>query len=131
MILTSMAGTWVIRHAGRSEIERVRTAFGDRVITRTELDGPGFLTVLGGFLLVLPGFLTDAIGALLLLPFTRRWLGALLRRAAAGARAAAAGRGRSAARSVASRSGPTYRSTAQFRAEMSQFRNLSAAPRPC
>ena len=36
-----------------------------------ELDGPGFLTVLGGFLLVLPGFLTDMIGALLLLPITR------------------------------------------------------------
>ena len=58
-ILTSLAGMAVIRNAGRSEIARVRGAFGDGVITRVELDGPGFLTVLGGFLLVLPGFLTD------------------------------------------------------------------------
>lgn len=82
MVLTSMAGMAVIRSAGRREIERVRTAFGDRVITRTELDGAGFLTVLGGFLLVLPGFITDILGALLLLPFTRHFLASLLQRAA-------------------------------------------------
>ena len=80
-ILTSLAGMAVIRHAGRQDVERVRTAFGQRTVTRVELDGAGFLTVLGGFLLVLPGFITDAIGALLLLPFTRRLLGAALRRA--------------------------------------------------
>ena len=81
MILTSLAGMAVVRAAGRSEIERVRTAFGDRQVTRVELDGPGFLTVLAGILLVLPGFLTDIAGALLLLPFTRRWIHAALRRA--------------------------------------------------
>ena len=85
MVLTSMAGMAVIRRAGHREVARVRSAFGDRVITRTELDGPGFLTVLGGFLLVLPGFITDALGLLLLLPMTRRLLGGALRRAAAGA----------------------------------------------
>ena len=53
------------------------------MISRVELDGPGFLTVLAGFLLVLPGFLTDIIGALLLLPITRRWIHAALRRAVA------------------------------------------------
>ena len=52
--------------------QRVRSAFGERTISRIELDGRGFLTVLGGFLLVLPGFLTDILGALLLLPPTRR-----------------------------------------------------------
>ena len=82
-ILTSLAGMAVIRRAGRQDVERVRTAFGQRTVTRVELDGAGFLTVLGGFLLVLPGFITDAIGALLLLPFTRRLLGAALRRAVA------------------------------------------------
>jgi UPF0716 protein FxsA len=59
----------------------VRTAFGERTISRVELDGRGFLTVLGGFLLVLPGFLTDILGALLLLPPTQRAIGAALRRA--------------------------------------------------
>ena len=82
-ILTSLAGMAVIRHAGRSEIARMRSALGDGVITRLELDGPGFLTVLGGFLLLLPGFLTDIIGALLLLPITRRWIHATLSRAVA------------------------------------------------
>jgi UPF0716 protein FxsA len=80
-VLTSLLGMAVIRRAGRSEVERVRTAFGDRVLTRVEIDGPGFLTVLGGFLLVLPGFLTDALGLLLLLPAGRRLIHATLRRA--------------------------------------------------
>ena len=82
-ILTSMAGIAIIRSAGKGEVQRLRTAVGDRVISRVELDGPGFLTVLAGFLLVLPGFLTDIIGALLLLPITRRWIHAALRRAVA------------------------------------------------
>jgi len=81
-ILSSLAGMVVIRHAGRQDVERVRTAFGQRTVTRVQLDGQGFLTVVSGFLLVLPGFITDAIGLLLLLPFTRRLLGAALRRAA-------------------------------------------------
>src|SRR6266850_1532669 len=82
-ILTSLAGMAVIRHAGRGEVERARSAFGDRTITRVELDGRGFLTVLGGFLLLLPGFLTDILGLLLLLPLTQHWIRATLRRAVA------------------------------------------------
>jgi UPF0716 protein FxsA len=82
-ILTSLAGMAIIRNAGRGEVARMRSALGDRVITRVELDGPGFLTVLGGFLLLLPGFLTDIVGALLLLPITRTWIRATLRRAVA------------------------------------------------
>src|ERR1043165_5488065 len=80
-ILTSMAGIAIIRSAGQGEVARVRTAFGDRVINRVEFDGPGFLTVVAGFLLALPGFLTDIMGALLLLPVTRRAIHAALRRA--------------------------------------------------
>lgn len=82
-ILTSLAGMAVIRSAGQREVDRVRSAFGDRVITRVELDGAGFLTVLGGFLLLLPGFITDVIGLLLLLPITRTWIRATLGRAVA------------------------------------------------
>jgi len=82
-VLTSLAGMAVIRSAGQREVDRVRSAFGDRVITRVELDGAGFLTVLGGFLLLLPGFITDVIGLLLLLPITRAWIRATLGRAVA------------------------------------------------
>lgn len=87
-LLTSLAGMAVIRHAGRHEVERVRTAFGQRTVKRVELDAQGFLTALAGVLLVVPGFITDAIGALLLLPLTRRLLGAALRRAVARAEGA-------------------------------------------
>ena len=80
-ILTSMAGIAIIRNAGKGEVARVRTAFGDRVISRTELDGPGFLTVVAGGLLLVPGFITDVLGLLLLIPFTRQALHAALRHA--------------------------------------------------
>jgi UPF0716 protein FxsA len=80
-ILTSLAGMAVIRNAGARDVQQVRSAFGERTISRVELDGRGFLTVLGGLLLVLPGFLTDVLGALLLLPPTQHAIGAALRRA--------------------------------------------------
>ena len=82
-ILSSLAGMSVIRHAGQTDVARVRSAFGERTITRKELDGRGFLTVLGGLLLALPGFLTDLLGLLLLLPLTQHLIGAALRRAVA------------------------------------------------
>src|SRR5205807_8325229 len=80
-ILTSLIGLSVIRNAGQNSVARVRTAFGDRVISRTELDGPGFLTVIAGGLLLVPGFLTDILGLLLLIPLTRQALHAALRHA--------------------------------------------------
>ena len=82
-ILTSLAGMAVVRHAGTTDVARMRSAFGQRTITRKALDGRGFLTVLGGFLLLLPGFVTDVLGLLLLLPPTQQAIGAALRRAVA------------------------------------------------
>ena len=82
-ILTSLAGAAVIRNAGRGEVARTRAAFGDGIVTRLALDGPGVLTVVAGFLLLLPGFLTDIIGAALLLAPVRNLLHAALRRAVA------------------------------------------------
>lgn len=80
-ILTSLAGMAIIRRAGRGEVERVRTALGEQVLTRVVVDGPGILTVFAGLLLLLPGFLTDVLGILLLLPVSRRLIHATLRRA--------------------------------------------------
>ncbi len=82
-ILTSLAGAAIIRNAGGGALARARTAFGDGVITRVELDGPGVLTVVAGFLLLIPGFITDVIGAALLLGPTRSLLHAGLRHAVA------------------------------------------------
>jgi UPF0716 protein FxsA len=80
-ILTSLAGMAIVRRAGRGEVERVRTAFGEQTLSRVVIDGPGILTVFAGFLLLLPGFLTDALGILLLLPAGRRLIHATLSRA--------------------------------------------------
>ena len=80
-ILTSLVGMAVMRRAGRREVSRVRAAFGDRTISQVELDGSGFLTVLGGFFLLLPGFVTDVLGLVLLLPPTQQFIRATLRRA--------------------------------------------------
>ena len=85
-VLTSMLGILVIRTAGQGAVARTRSAFGDGVVTRVELDGPGVLTVVAGFLLAVPGFITDVIGAVLLLSPTRRLIHAALRRAATRAR---------------------------------------------
>jgi UPF0716 protein FxsA len=92
-ILISLAGITIIRNAGQTSVARVRTALGERVISRKELDGPGFMTVVGGFLLAVPGFLTDILGVLLLLPVTRQWMHAALRRAFSDASRPAAGPG--------------------------------------
>jgi UPF0716 protein FxsA len=89
VILTSLAGMAVIRNAGQGDVQRVRTAFGERTVSRVELDGHGFLTVLGGFLLVLPGFITDVLGVLLLLGPTQALIRAALRRAVGRAEQAA------------------------------------------
>jgi UPF0716 protein FxsA len=86
-VLTSLAGLAIVRNAGQTEIARVRDAFGDRTIRRVELNGTGFLTVLGGFLLLIPGFVTDVLGVLLLFPPTQQALRAALRRAVSGAAA--------------------------------------------
>jgi UPF0716 protein FxsA len=80
MILTSLAGMAVIRRAGTGEVTRLRSALGERVASRVEVEGPGLLNVLAGFLLVLPGFLTDMLGVLLLFPAMQRWIHAALRR---------------------------------------------------
>jgi UPF0716 protein FxsA len=79
MLATTLAGILVLRHSGRGGIARFRVAVSDGEITATEMNSAGFLTVLGGLLLVLPGFLTDLLGAALLIAPVRRWLGSVFR----------------------------------------------------
>ena len=80
-VATTLLGLAVVRHAGRSERERLRTAFADTTVSQVTLTGPGVLMLLGGILLVLPGFLTDLVGALLLIPGLRAWIHATFSRA--------------------------------------------------
>ena len=79
MVATTLAGILVLRHSGRGGISRFRVAVADGEITASEVNSAGFLTVLGGLLLVLPGFLTDLVGAVLLIAPVRRWFGRMFR----------------------------------------------------
>jgi UPF0716 protein FxsA len=71
LLATSVLGARLLRIQGRATIERVTRAVSERRSpARGTIDG--LLGFLGGGLLLTPGFVTDAMGALLLLPVTRR-----------------------------------------------------------
>jgi len=75
MVATSLLGMAVLRHPGRTRINRLHEALAKNGIAGLQAGGDAFLTVAAGFLLLLPGFITDAAGFLLLLPPVRRWIG--------------------------------------------------------
>jgi UPF0716 protein FxsA len=79
MLGTTLAGSLVLRQAGRGGLARFRVAVADTGIAGVEANTGGFLTVLAGLLLFLPGFLTDLIGAVLLIGPVRRWCGRTVR----------------------------------------------------
>jgi len=72
---TSLIGAAVLRYAGGNHIARFRVAMNDAGMSGLQADGPGFLVIVAGFLLLLPGFISDVLGLLLLLPLTRRMVG--------------------------------------------------------
>ncbi|HZP74557.1 MAG TPA: FxsA family protein [Pseudolabrys sp.] len=91
LLLTSIAGALVLRYGGGAHVSRIRVALNDGGISGVNTDGAGFMILLAGILLLLPGFISDVLGLLLLVPVTRRWLGARLKRAFTGTEAAAPG----------------------------------------
>jgi UPF0716 protein FxsA len=70
LILGTVAGLMVLRHAGGNHIARVRTAMSQGLntggLTALQADGTGGLILLGGILLFIPGFITDALGLMVL-----------------------------------------------------------------
>lgn len=87
-VATSAAGVLVLRRAGRTDLDRFRTAVNVGGIRAIGLDTPGLAPIIGGILLVLPGFITDMVGVLLLLPPARRLISAAIRRRLRKSRAA-------------------------------------------
>jgi len=75
-IATSIVGVLLFRRFGRTDLDRLRTAFARDGIRALHLETPGMATMLGGILLIFPGFITDLLGAALLLPAVRRWAAA-------------------------------------------------------
>ena len=81
MVLTSLAGAFVLRHAGRGRIAQLRGAVRSEQLAAEATQGGGLAWALAGILLLLPGFITDLLGAGLLVTPIRRWLGSMVGRA--------------------------------------------------
>ena len=73
VILTAIAGTYLVRTQGAQAIGNLRQSF-------STLDDPtvhlahGAMILVSGALLLTPGFFTDAVGFLLLIPAVRLWV---------------------------------------------------------
>lgn len=78
IMLGSLVGLQVLRHAGGNHIARVRVALGDGGVTAMQADSEGFLILLAGILLFIPGFITDLVGIMLLAAPLRRMLARLV-----------------------------------------------------
>ena len=79
LIAVSLAGAWLLKQQGIATWRRLgSTLRRGRVPTDEVVDGA--LILAGGALLLTPGFLTDAVGLLMLVPFTRTALKAAGRR---------------------------------------------------
>jgi UPF0716 protein FxsA len=77
LIVSWPLGGWALRRQGAAAWRRLARAIEEqRSPGREVIDG--VLVLIGGVLLIVPGFVTDALGILLLLPFTRALLRPLL-----------------------------------------------------
>jgi UPF0716 protein FxsA len=74
LVLGSLTGWMLLRHAGFGHIARVRQAMGQGDFTALRADGTGGLVLLSGVLLLVPGFITDAVALVLLIAPLRRVL---------------------------------------------------------
>jgi len=70
VILTALAGTWLVRSQGRLALDQLKTSFND-LRDPTEPLMHGAMILFSGALLLTPGFFTDAVGFALLVPAVR------------------------------------------------------------
>jgi UPF0716 protein FxsA len=71
LIISWPIGVWAMRSQGRAVWRRLTNSVSiGRVPGREVIDG--VLVLIGGMLMILPGFIGDIVGALLLVPATRR-----------------------------------------------------------
>ena len=68
LLATSVLGMLVLARMGRRLAGRVADVLSQRDFGAAGTRSGGFLTTVGGLLLVLPGFITDCVGLLLLVP---------------------------------------------------------------
>lgn len=82
LILDSVIGAWLVKREGGRAWKALTTALGTGRMPAGEL-ADGALVLIGGTLMLTPGFVTDALGFVLILPFTRPWARRLLSRVVA------------------------------------------------
>ncbi|MEP2642643.1 FxsA family protein [Roseobacter sp.] len=70
VVLTAMAGTWLVRNQGLVAMGQLKSSFSD-LRDPTEPLVHGAMILFSGALLLTPGFFTDAVGFLLLVPAVR------------------------------------------------------------
>ncbi|SFR01114.1 FxsA family protein [Poseidonocella sedimentorum] len=71
VIVTAIAGTWLVRSQGRGVMSQIRRSFNE-LNDPTEPLAHGAMILFAGALLLTPGFFTDAVGFSLLIPPVRR-----------------------------------------------------------
>ena len=71
VILTAIAGSWLVRSQGLGELNRLRSSFQD-LRDPTDPLAHGAMILFAGALLLTPGFFTDTVGLALLTPPVRR-----------------------------------------------------------
>lgn len=86
VLLTAIAGTWLIRWQGASTLAEIRLSMRELRDPTAPLAN-GAMILMAGALLLAPGFFTDTLGLLLLLPAVRTYI---LRRIAAQVRVVSA-----------------------------------------
>jgi len=72
VLLTGIAGSWLMRHQGLALLDRIRHELADGHLPGGALMD-GALVLVGGILLLTPGFCTDLAGFTMLVPTTRHW----------------------------------------------------------
>ena len=79
-LITAFVGGALAKREGLKVWRAWRTAIAElRPPEQGVIDG--VLVLIGGALLITPGFISDVTGVLLMLPFSRRWVAARIRRA--------------------------------------------------
>ena len=96
VFLSALIGIWAVQTQGQSIMNRVMSEVSQGRVPQEAMMN-GLLLFIAGVLLILPGLITDAVGILLLIPFTRRLFMIVLNRHLT-TRAGQAGQGNGSAR---------------------------------
>jgi UPF0716 protein FxsA len=70
LVVASILGAWLVRREGARAWRALQASLTSGRMPAREL-ADGALILIGGTLMLAPGFVTDAVGILLILPFTR------------------------------------------------------------